>query len=388
MSFDSFERQLRQAFEALTDRLRDQIVREIAGVTDELLKQARVDRELAATEAADDARAGAERAADARVAEAEQAAAARLAETASTADRTIEARVRQAVDQAVAAARVLMRNADLAAADRQLEAIRAIDRARSLSEILETLVTSAGREAARVAILLVRGTTMTGWRFVGFGAAFDAAHDTNLALDASGVIGDAVRTGAAVSADTAGTLATPPFDLSDGRERVAVPIAMSGQVVAVLYADQGPQDDPAREPPIAWPATLDVMARHAARCLEALTAFKAARVLTEHPDVAARAGPGAGESSAGVDSSTDEEESARRYARLLVSEIKMYHEPAVAAGRRERDLGTRLGAEIARARGLYEQRVPAHVRQQADHFHAELVHTLANGDASLLGQAT
>jgi hypothetical protein len=58
----------------------------------------------------------------------------------------------------------------------------------------------------------------------------------------------------------------------------------------------------------------------------------------------------------------------------------------VSAGRRERDLATRLSDEIARARVLYEQRVPAQVREHADHFHAELVRTLADGDATLLGQ--
>ena len=84
----------------------------------------------------------------------------------------------------------------------------------------------------------------------------------------------------------------------------------------------------------------------------------------------------------------DEDEAARRYARLLISEIKLYHEPEVIAGRRDRDVVSRLGGEIARARVLYEQRVPAHVRSATDHFHAELVRTLADGDPSLLGQTT
>ena len=80
----------------------------------------------------------------------------------------------------------------------------------------------------------------------------------------------------------------------------------------------------------------------------------------------------------------EEDASARRYARLLVSEIKLYHEAAVVDGRRDRDLATRLGGEIARARVLYEQRVPPQVRERADYFHDELVRTLANGDATLL----
>ena len=67
-----------------------------------------------------------------------------------------------------------------------------------------------------------------------------------------------------------------------------------------------------------------------------------------------------------------------------MSEIKLYHEADVVAGRRERNLMARLGGEIARARGLYEQRVPAPVRETTDHFHTELVRMLANGDESLL----
>jgi hypothetical protein len=81
---------------------------------------------------------------------------------------------------------------------------------------------------------------------------------------------------------------------------------------------------------------------------------------------------------------SDDEESALLYARLLVSEIQMYNETAVAAGRRDGDLTAHLGGEIARARLLYEERVPARVRARRDYFRDELVRTLANGDARLL----
>jgi hypothetical protein len=84
----------------------------------------------------------------------------------------------------------------------------------------------------------------------------------------------------------------------------------------------------------------------------------------------------------------EEDASALRYARLLISEIKLYHEDAVNEGRRDANLLARLGQEIARARRLYEERVPAEVRGRADHFGQELVRTLANGDPRLLGQAT
>jgi hypothetical protein len=47
-------------------------------------------------------------------------------------------------------------------------------------------------------------------------------------------------------------------------------------------------------------------------------------------------------------------------------------------------LQQRLGPEIDRARRLYEERVPSTVPDRAQHFHRELVQTLAGGDASRL----
>jgi hypothetical protein len=83
----------------------------------------------------------------------------------------------------------------------------------------------------------------------------------------------------------------------------------------------------------------------------------------------------------------DDDDAARRYARLLVSEIKLYHESAVTAGRRDRNQLERQRTEIDRAKRLYDERVPAAVLGRTDYFDQELVRTLANGNASLLGSA-
>ena len=81
-------------------------------------------------------------------------------------------------------------------------------------------------------------------------------------------------------------------------------------------------------------------------------------------------------------------EGAQRFARLLISEIKLYHEAQVDEGRRARDLRQRLHAHIERARQLYEERVPSDLRARTDYFEQELVRTLADGDPILLGQAS
>ena len=85
----------------------------------------------------------------------------------------------------------------------------------------------------------------------------------------------------------------------------------------------------------------------------------------------------------------DEEEKlhndARRFARLLVSEIKLYNEQKVADGRRHNDLYDRLKEDIDRSRQMYEKRVNATVAAKFDYFYDELVNTLAEGNPSRLG---
>jgi hypothetical protein len=149
----------------------------------------------------------------------------------------------------------------------------------------------------------------------------------------------------------------------------ALPLIVGGEVVAVLCI----------EPP-SHPSTFELLARFSSRCLEAITAAQTARLLTT---------PATDESTprdAKPRDAQDEEVAARRYARLLLSEIKLYHEADVIAGQRNRDLSARLGGEIARARALYEERMPQPLN--AGYFHEELVRTLANGDETLLAASS
>jgi hypothetical protein len=400
----TFDDTLHRAFETLTDRLRDDIARQLQDVAREVAANAGTDREAAANEAATRARSEAERDAEQARADAERQADARLhvemaaaeargrdhAEAKAREDMAeLEHQVNARIEAAVAASREDLRSADLGASERLIDAVRAMDRDRSLTEILDSLASCAGREASRVSLLLWRGGELRGWRFIGFGPAFAAASTIVIRPEESGIIAEAIRTGDAVSSDTSGALAAPAFAaLPGGREGLAVPVTMNGDVIAVLYADQGTSAEAEQRPStLTWPDAVEIMARHAARCLEAATAITAIRVLTERPTTAAAAvSPDPAGTAPPLQ--VDAEEMARRYARLLVSEIKLYHEADVVAGRRERDLGTRLGVEIARARVLYDQRVPPGLREHADHFHDELVRTLASGDASLLGQAT
>lgn len=76
---------------------------------------------------------------------------------------------------------------------------------------------------------------------------------------------------------------------------------------------------------------------------------------------------------------------ARRFARLLVSEIKLYNESKVEQGRKNRDLYERLKEDIDRSRQMYDERIGEDVRKASNYFYDELVRILADGDADALG---
>jgi hypothetical protein len=308
---------------------------------------------------------------------------------AAAAERLIEAvaQVRADSERALAESRFVERQAGLAGVSRLLAAVRDFDRARSLSEILDALADHVSRETPRVAVLLVQGDQLRGWRFAGFGDQVPDARSVNLPLrdPTGGVVLKAVRTRApspTIEGHDDPADAAPSFaPLGPGRTGLAVPVEVGGRVVAVIYADD--QADAPRTMPSVWPEAVEILARHAARCLETVTAVKARAVPlpSGHDEPAAAASPGPPEPHAAAGNGQDE--AARRYAKLLVSEIRLYHESAVTAGRRERNLFERLSGEIERARGLFNARIPTAAR--ADHFNQELIRTLADGDPALLG---
>jgi hypothetical protein len=77
---------------------------------------------------------------------------------------------------------------------------------------------------------------------------------------------------------------------------------------------------------------------------------------------------------------------ARRFARLLVSEIKLYNKQKVEEARDDGNIYERLREDIDRSRQMYDKRVAPPVAARYDYFHQELVNTLAEGDPAKLGR--
>jgi hypothetical protein len=75
---------------------------------------------------------------------------------------------------------------------------------------------------------------------------------------------------------------------------------------------------------------------------------------------------------------------AQRFARVRVAEMRLYRAQAVKEGREQGNLYAALREEIESGREQYRQDFLS-VPTMIDYFHVELVRTLANDDASMLG---
>jgi len=290
-----------------------------------------------------------------------------------------QARQQHAVDRASAAdALADARQAAVSIprdASELLISLRAIDDATSLTDALAAAVRGASLESPRAALFVVNGATLEEWPVDGV----PPVHAGPIRADGreAGFLSEVLSTGETVSIDGTNGQTAPMFaGLGAGRRAIAVPFVLDGRPVAVLYADEGSDGQPLA----SWLETVQILGRHATSVVSSLTAIRTAQAMGFIARAADRANGGEAPPAA---ANEDEIQGARRYARLLVSEIKLYNEGAVRVGRERRDLQTRLREEIDRARRLYEQRVGASVPDPESYFHQELVQTLADGDASL-----
>lgn len=162
-------------------------------------------------------------------------------------------------EEAVAQTRAEAQAETNAAAARLVESVRALDNARTLGELLDYLVESAGREAERAAVFVTKGDRLQGWRLVGFGPDLPPAKTIDLSPR---------------------ELEPPPFArTTEARDFVTLPIQVGGAPVAVLYADT----TAARGDLVRLRAVLEVWARYVGRALEAMTATRATGLMLPRP---------------------------------------------------------------------------------------------------------
>jgi hypothetical protein len=109
--------------------------------------------------------------------------------------------------------------------------------------------------------------------------------ERGVAILADGFLAGVISSGAAATHTSSSAVAPSFARLPDDRPFVVVPVRLGGETVALLYADQEMNAGTGDSPRVAmhlndpWPAVIEALVRHAARCLEAVTATRAAQML-------------------------------------------------------------------------------------------------------------
>ena len=170
---------------------------------------------------------------------------------------------------------------------------------------------------------------------------------------------------------------------------VVLPLVVKDKVAAVIYADAGIVADNPMDV-----AALNIICRFSGLWLEVASLRKAsgATVAQEEPaaqvaavpsePVAAAAAPAM---AAAAPVEDEVHKKAKRFAKLLVDEIKLYNQPKVAEGRQNRDLYERLKEDIDKSRATYDKRYRDSAVAGTDYFTQELIRILADNDVALMG---
>src|SRR6476646_5993740 len=264
-------------------------------------------------------------------------------------------------------------------------AAAAIHESASQADILRHLLEGEARFAGRVALFVVKGNAISGWQGIGF-EDNDAIKTLNIQTG-SGLVGKAIQAKSPAAgsprefdAGFVNSMKAP----ADG-QCLVLPLVVKDKVAAVIYADAGTVPGGTLDS-----SGLHALTRFAAIWLELAALRKAGGSAAEdasQPQPAAAMAAGA-PASAPASAGSEEDElhkKARRFAKLLVEEIKLYNQPRVDEGRQHKDLYDRLKVDIEKSRSTYDKRYADSAVASADYFTQELIRILADNDASLMG---
>jgi hypothetical protein len=263
-------------------------------------------------------------------------------------------------------------------------AAAAIHESGSQADILRHLLEGEARFAGRVALFVVKGNAISGWQGIGF--EDNDAIKTLSIQTGSGLVGKAIqaRNPAAGPAQEFDTGFVKSMKVPADGQCLVLPLVVKDKVAAMIYADAGTVPGGTLDS-----SGLQALTRFAAIWLElaALRKAGASSATEEVPQPAVAMAASAPVSSPATAGSDEDElhKKARRFAKLLVEEIKLYNQPRVEEGRQHKDLYDRLKVDIEKSRSTYDKRYAESAVASADYFTQELIRILADNDASLMG---
>jgi hypothetical protein len=317
-------------------------------------------------------------------------------------------------------------------------AVRTVEAAYAQTDILSALLHACSGFAARCALFVARGVSAPLWQSAGF--ADSAAIKGISAQIATGLAATAMQTLAPVQG-SAGEFDTRFIDAAGSPANgscVVLPLIVREKVAALVYADAGADGKcdvhaleilvraagnrieiaASRKAPTQTGAAAAAGASSAAHASTMPTAAAAPHAVAvapaptpvhafaastaaaparapqtaippthaTHEQPATHPETAASNHQAPSAAPTDEVQAkARRFAKLLVDEIKLYNQQEVTAGKQAGDLYDRLREPIEKSREAYQKRYGNTSAAAENYFAHELVRILADNNIALLG---
>jgi hypothetical protein len=325
-----------------------------------------------------------------------------------------------------------------------VQAVATVQSGSTQKEILRALLDAGSAYGSRVALFVVKAGAANGWQGRGF-ENDDAIKDFSLEMTA-GPAAHAYQNRVVTPANIAemDRRFVERFGGPQNEQLLVLPLVLKDKVAALLYADGGSNDvldapslellvmatsawlevaslrklaqkEPSSDtaPPVERPAPAptpvpaqtvsafsDPFASHSPKHNAPAPAPVAAPQPVPEPEAvevvevsthaaaasAASAPAVATDPFAGMSAEdADTHRKAQRFARLLVDEIKLYNQAKVNDGRRHKDLYDRLKEDIDKSRATYQKRYGSTVAASGEYFQKEVVRSLAEDDASIMG---
>jgi hypothetical protein len=248
------------------------------------------------------------------------------------------------------------------------QAVRRLRQSGTLEELAATLADTAARFAGGAVVFLIAD-----------GVAKSKKMDLEIPLASAAALAGAVESRDSVTTITsAGEVSAALVErlkhTPDGRAHIH-PIVVKDSVPALLYA----WTEPRRQ---AQGPALELLSQVAAAQWVGLLPPPVMELVSIAP-------LGLVKARSSWESLPPEEQQihlrAQRFARVQAAEMRLHEGPAVLTGRSRRNLYEALRGSIDAAREHYRKNFFARCPSMVDYLHLELVRTLANDDAELMG---
>jgi hypothetical protein len=301
--------------------------------------------------------------------------------------------------------------------------VHAMSRTESPAELFAVLRESCRLAAPRGSVFLVRQGKIRGWFAFGYDASVVEAQRGFSCNLGEGWLGRLAEAADVTSASLEDGETGPDFGQPRAAETVASVVRIQNKPIALLIAERNADEAPwhpevngllvtmaqlrfeldlalrkmqgvpsSTKPEAETAATPQAEAPRAAETTSASaesapepTHRVETTVSTEMP------GPAKTEEPTGVAPAEESEnqeppelEAARRYAKLVATDIRLYNEEAVVLGRRNGDLDRRLEEHLGRGKETFLRRHPDLGTTGLDLLHEAYVQVLAAGDAKLI----